>query len=63
VNGVAAGAGLSLMAFCDLAIAADHATFTSAYTKIGLKELIYNHPLGSRIYMKSIWNFASSQCF
>jgi 2-(1,2-epoxy-1,2-dihydrophenyl)acetyl-CoA isomerase len=36
VNGVAAGAGLSLMAFCDLAIAADHATFTSAYTKIGL---------------------------
>lgn len=36
VNGVAAGAGLSVMAFCDLAIAADHATFTSAYTHIGL---------------------------
>jgi 2-(1,2-epoxy-1,2-dihydrophenyl)acetyl-CoA isomerase len=35
VNGVAAGAGLSAMAFCDLAIAADTATFTSAYTKIG----------------------------
>lgn len=36
VNGVAAGAGLSLTAACDLAIAADHATFTSAYTLIGL---------------------------
>ena len=36
VNGVAAGAGLSTVAFCDLAIAADTATFTSAYTKIGL---------------------------
>jgi 2-(1,2-epoxy-1,2-dihydrophenyl)acetyl-CoA isomerase len=36
VNGVAAGAGLSLMACCDLAIAADHASFTSAYTKIGM---------------------------
>ncbi len=36
VNGVAAGAGLSLTAFCDLAIAAEHATFTSAYTRIGL---------------------------
>ncbi len=36
VNGVAAGAGLSVMAFCDLALAADHATFTSAYTHIGL---------------------------
>lgn len=36
VNGVAAGAGPSMMAFCDLAIAADHATFTSAYTRIGL---------------------------
>lgn len=36
VNGVAAGAGLSVMAFCDLAIAAEHATFTSAYTHIGL---------------------------
>lgn len=36
INGVAAGAGLSLAAACDLAIAADHAVFTSAYTQIGL---------------------------
>ena len=36
VNGVAAGAGLSLVAACDLAICADHARFTSAYTQIGL---------------------------
>jgi 2-(1,2-epoxy-1,2-dihydrophenyl)acetyl-CoA isomerase len=35
VNGVAAGAGLSAVAWCDLAIAAETATFTSAYTKIG----------------------------
>lgn len=35
VNGVAAGAGLSALAFCDLAIAAETATFTSAYTRIG----------------------------
>ena len=35
VNGVAAGAGLSALAWCDLAIAADTATFTSAYTNIG----------------------------
>ncbi len=35
INGVAAGAGLSVVAFCDLAIAADHAKFTSAYTKLG----------------------------
>lgn len=35
VNGVAAGAGLSAVAWCDLVIAADTATFTSAYTKIG----------------------------
>jgi 2-(1,2-epoxy-1,2-dihydrophenyl)acetyl-CoA isomerase len=35
VNGVAAGAGLSAVAFCDLVIAADTATFTSAYTRIG----------------------------
>lgn len=36
VNGVAAGAGLSLVAACDLVLAADHARFTSAYTRIGL---------------------------
>ena len=36
VNGVAAGAGLSFVACCDLAIAADTAKFTSAYTQIGL---------------------------
>ncbi|WP_367184848.1 enoyl-CoA hydratase/isomerase family protein [Limnohabitans sp. Rim8] len=36
VNGLAAGAGLSFAACCDLAIAADTAKFTSAYTKIGL---------------------------
>lgn len=36
VNGVAAGAGLSAVAFCDLVIAAENATFTSAYTQIGL---------------------------
>ena len=47
VNGVAAGAGLSIMAFCDLAIAADTARFTSAYTKIGLT------PDGSSTYFLS----------
>lgn len=36
VNGVAAGAGLSLMAAGDLAIAADSAVFVSAYTSAGL---------------------------
>jgi len=36
VNGIAAGAGLSLVAGCDLAIAAETARFTSAYTQIGL---------------------------
>ncbi|MFO1199898.1 MAG: enoyl-CoA hydratase-related protein [Burkholderiaceae bacterium] len=36
INGVAAGAGLSLAAACDLAIAAEHARFTSAYTQIGM---------------------------
>ena len=47
VNGVAAGAGLSIMAFCDLAIAADSARFTSAYTRIGLT------PDGSSTYFLS----------
>ena len=36
VNGVAAGAGFSLVTCCDLAIAAETASFTSAYTRIGL---------------------------
>jgi 2-(1,2-epoxy-1,2-dihydrophenyl)acetyl-CoA isomerase len=36
VNGVAAGAGFSLVTCCDLALAAESATFTSAYTRIGL---------------------------
>ena len=36
INGVTAGAGLGLAAACDLAIAADNAVFTSAYTLIGL---------------------------
>lgn len=35
VNGVAAGVGLSLVALSDLAIAADSARFTTAYTQIG----------------------------
>jgi len=36
VNGVAAGAGMSLACACDLAIAADTARFTMAYTRAGL---------------------------
>ena len=47
VNGVAAGAGLSLVACCDLAISAEHAKFTSAYTQIGLS------PDGSSTYYLS----------
>lgn len=35
VNGTAAGFGLSLVAACDVAIAADNATFTSAYNRLG----------------------------
>ncbi|MBC8239701.1 MAG: enoyl-CoA hydratase/isomerase family protein [Alphaproteobacteria bacterium] len=44
VNGVAAGAGLSLVACADLAVAAEGAKFTSAYTKIGMS------PDGSSTY-------------
>jgi 2-(1,2-epoxy-1,2-dihydrophenyl)acetyl-CoA isomerase len=36
VNGVAAGAGLSFVAACDLAVAAESAMFTSAYTAASL---------------------------
>jgi len=36
VNGTAAGAGFSLVMFCDLAIAARSAVFTMAYTNAGL---------------------------
>ncbi|HSF86335.1 MAG TPA: enoyl-CoA hydratase-related protein [Acidimicrobiia bacterium] len=36
VNGVAAGAGFSLVAACDMAIAAESAMFTSAYTAAAL---------------------------
>ncbi|WP_028300793.1 enoyl-CoA hydratase/isomerase family protein [Oceanospirillum beijerinckii] len=35
INGMTAGAGLGLMACCDLVIASDTARFTSAYTQIG----------------------------
>ncbi len=44
VNGVAAGAGLSLVAAADLAISVDHAKYASAYTQIGLS------PDGSSTY-------------
>lgn len=36
INGVAAGAGVSLAASCSLAIASEEATFTLAYTAAGL---------------------------
>jgi 2-(1,2-epoxy-1,2-dihydrophenyl)acetyl-CoA isomerase len=47
VNGAAAGAGLGVVACSDLAIAADTATFTSAYTQVGLT------PDGSSSYFLS----------
>ncbi len=57
VNGVAAGAGLSFAACCDLAFAADHAKFTSAYTHIGLtpdgsSTFFLNRLLGRRRVME-----------
>jgi 2-(1,2-epoxy-1,2-dihydrophenyl)acetyl-CoA isomerase len=36
VNGAAAGAGMSLVCACDLALAAESANFTMAYTRAGL---------------------------
>ncbi|WP_209124914.1 enoyl-CoA hydratase/isomerase family protein [Alkalihalobacillus sp. BA299] len=36
VNGIAAGAGMSLACACDLVYASDHAKFVMAYNKIGL---------------------------
>ncbi|HUC65991.1 MAG TPA: enoyl-CoA hydratase-related protein [Stellaceae bacterium] len=47
VNGVAAGAGVSLVAAADLVIAVEGAKFTSAYTQIGLT------PDGSSSYFLS----------
>jgi 2-(1,2-epoxy-1,2-dihydrophenyl)acetyl-CoA isomerase len=47
VNGVAAGAGMSLACHADLAIAAESATFTMAYTAAGLT------PDGSATYFLS----------
>ncbi|WP_299622176.1 enoyl-CoA hydratase/isomerase family protein [Pelagibius sp.] len=47
VNGVAAGAGLGLVSFCDLVVTAETASFTSAYTQIGLT------PDGSSTYFLS----------
>ncbi|MCB1685721.1 MAG: enoyl-CoA hydratase/isomerase family protein, partial [Pseudomonadales bacterium] len=44
VNGTAAGAGFSLVMACDLAVAAERAVFTMAYTRAGLS------PDGSSTY-------------
>jgi 2-(1,2-epoxy-1,2-dihydrophenyl)acetyl-CoA isomerase len=54
VNGAAAGFGLALVAACDVAIAADDATFTSAYNKLGASPdggATFNLPrlLGARV--------------
>lgn len=45
INGTAAGAGFSVVMFCDLAISAASAAYTMAYTKAGLS------PDGSSTYM------------
>lgn len=47
VNGVAAGAGMSLVCACDIALAAESASFTMAYTRVGLT------PDGSSTYYLS----------
>jgi 2-(1,2-epoxy-1,2-dihydrophenyl)acetyl-CoA isomerase len=44
VNGVAAGAGMSLAIACDIVLAAESARFTMAYTRVGLS------PDGSATY-------------
>ena len=44
VNGTAAGAGFSLVMFCDLAVSAESAVYTMAYTRAGLS------PDGSSTY-------------
>jgi 2-(1,2-epoxy-1,2-dihydrophenyl)acetyl-CoA isomerase len=44
VNGVAAGAGMSLALACDIVLAAESARFTMAYTRVGLS------PDGSATY-------------
>jgi 2-(1,2-epoxy-1,2-dihydrophenyl)acetyl-CoA isomerase len=54
VNGAAAGFGLALVSACDVAIAADNATFTSAYNRLGTSPdggTTYTLPrtLGSRV--------------
>jgi 2-(1,2-epoxy-1,2-dihydrophenyl)acetyl-CoA isomerase len=36
INGVAAGAGISIALACDIIIAADNATFIEAFTRVGL---------------------------
>lgn len=36
INGVAAGAGMSLALACDIVIASDRATFVEAFTRVGL---------------------------
>lgn len=47
VNGVAAGAGMSIACACDMVLAAESAKFTMAYTRVGLT------PDGSSTYFLS----------